>query len=336
MKRECRHTYARDSFLSFLLLAFIGACSDSPSGAAGLERNSGTQADARDTCDADVCALTFPFQETTSERAKARTYRLEVAEAGLFAGEASVGSEVCLSKSKGVTSCLGKGVHAAAAWLTAGRYYVTVTSPAASEAPVEVSFGFTTSVGAGENAMHQDVARAGLQAFSVAFAKHDTEKLIYAVTDYALPSDKKREWVVDLRTSEVLWHLYVAHGENTSKKSDPNLSATFSNIEGSHQSSLGMMRSAETYTGDFGYSFRLDGLEPGYNDLVRPRDIVVHPWFGSTPKYVEQNHKAAPTFGCPAVDQGLPKSFFDALSGGVLHWYSFPDGDWSEHTTYRL
>ena len=52
----------------------------------------------------------------------------------------------------------------------------------------------------------------------------------------------------------------------------------FSNTNDSHQSSLGLMRTGETYYGSYGYSLRLDGLEDGYNDAVRSRAIVIHPW----------------------------------------------------------
>ena len=46
--------------------------------------------------------------------------------------------------------------------------------------------------------------------------------------------------------------------------------------EGSHQTSLGLFRTADTYVGSNGYSLRLDGLEPGVNDRARERAIVMH------------------------------------------------------------
>ena len=42
------------------------------------------------------------------------------------------------------------------------------------------------------------------------------------------------------------------------------------------ESHLHLMRTAERYTGSYGTSLRLDGLEPGFNDAVRSRAIVIH------------------------------------------------------------
>ena len=311
-----------------LYLSGCGSAESAPTSAADAGTKPGTEA-----CLADKCLGTFPFAETLTDATSARTartYAIDVTAEGLFAVEVSEGFYVRVTRRSDLTDCVSCGPQRAAAWLAKGRYYVSVRSVETKSA-LDVKLSHTSGV----PSMSEVVAKAGLQAFSIAFAKGDTKKLIYAMTDYSLPSNERRQWIVDLRTSEVLWNLYVAHGEKTSKGTDPNISAAFSNINGSHQSSLGMMRSAETYTGDYGYSYRLDGLEAGYNDLVRPRDIVVHPWFGSTPAYVAKNHIAAPTWGCPAIDQGLPKEFFDTMSNGILHWYSFPDGDWSEHSTYQ-
>jgi hypothetical protein len=79
---------------------------------------------------------------------------------------------------------------------------------------------------------------------------------------------------VDLRPEQkklVLRDL-VAHGSNSGE----NFATQFSNREGSYQSSLGLFRTQESYEGTHGYSLRMDGLEPGFNDLARDRAIVIH------------------------------------------------------------
>lgn len=304
----------------------------------------------------DVVLRDFPFSEALSagsytQRALSaytcgdrrahvapeRVYQIEVAEDGLLAVEAPSGVDVYVARTTNFSDCVRGGAAQAAVWLPRGRYYVSLDSRTqAPRGSGEVKLGLTTPSALVSEGMSLDVARRGLQAFSVAYAKGETKKLTYAMVDYGKPSNEKREWVVDLRTSEVLWNLYVAHGEKTSAPGDKNRAAFFSNISESHQSSLGMMRSGPTYQGDFGYSYRLDGLEPGYNDKVRARATVVHPWFGSTERAVQMNGFAAPTWGCPAVDQNLPRAFFDRMANGVLHWYSFDDGDWSVRTKYRM
>src|SRR5262245_32333207 len=92
------------------------------------------------------------------------------------------------------------------------------------------------------------------------------------VIDYSRPSTERRLWVLDLRTGETLRHELVAHGQG----SGGNLASSFSNAPDSHQSSLGLFVTGDTYVGQNGYSLRLDGLDKGFNDLARDRAIVMH------------------------------------------------------------
>jgi hypothetical protein len=91
-----------------------------------------------------------------------------------------------------------------------------------------------------------------------------------AVIDFSRPSSERRLWIFDLDKEELLLEDLVAHGQ----KSGDNLATRFSNLVGSHQSSIGLFRTAESYSGKHGYSLRMDGLEPGINDRARERAIV--------------------------------------------------------------
>ena len=93
-----------------------------------------------------------------------------------------------------------------------------------------------------------------------------------SVIDYSRPSTEPRLWVFDLASHALLFEELVAHGRNTGG----NVASAFSNRSGSNMSSLGAFRTAESYVGANGYSLRLDGLEPGFNDLARDRAIVIH------------------------------------------------------------
>ena len=95
------------------------------------------------------------------------------------------------------------------------------------------------------------------------------------------------------------------------------------------------MKAGETYTGSYGYSMRIDGLEYGYNDNVRSRYIVMHGWEGSRPEYVDYFGMVAPTWGCPALDDRLVGTVIDQLSDGALMFFWYPDGDWSQHSTFE-
>ena len=80
---------------------------------------------------------------------------------------------------------------------------------------------------------------------------------IISIIDYSRPSTEKRFYLIDLENKQLLYRCFVAHGKNTGE----NTAKSFSNISGSLQSSLGFYLTGETYTGDNGYSLKLDGLK---------------------------------------------------------------------------
>jgi len=80
---------------------------------------------------------------------------------------------------------------------------------------------------------------------------------LLTVIDFNLPSSEKRMYVLDMIKKKVLFVSYVSHGRNSGE----NYATSFSNRNGSHQSSLGFYRTAGTYQGGNGYSLLLDGLE---------------------------------------------------------------------------
>ena len=136
---------------------------------------------------------------------------------------------------------------------------------------------------------------------------------ILAVIDYTLPSTEKRLWVFDLAKPALLFHELVAHG----KGSGDNVATRFSNVSGTLASSLGLYRAAEVYQGQNGYSLRLDGLTPGYNDRARKRDIVVHgAWYVSR-KHARTFGRLGRSWGCPALDEEVARPIIDALRGGA-------------------
>lgn len=182
--------------------------------------------------------------------------------------------------------------------------------------------------------MDASVAADALYAYGLAWAIGDADHFGYAITDFSLYAGERRQWVLDMATGEVLWNLFVPHGEGSSSASNPGYAVRFSDTNNSHQSSLGMMRAGEVYTGSFGYSMRLDGLENGYNGNVRSRAIVVHPWEGSRREYVDAWGYAADTWGCPALDDRLSADVIDFLADGGLLFFHYPDGDWSRNSSY--
>lgn len=145
-----------------------------------------------------------------------------------------------------------------------------------------------------------------------------------AVIDFSLPSSEQRLWIFDLGSQSLIMRDLVAHGRNSG-----NLESTrFSNVEGSHQSSIGLFRGAESYRGKHGYSLRLDGLEPGFNDLARQRAIVIHGADYVDPSWVESYGRIGRSLGCPAVRQEISSQVVDNLKGGQLVFKYYPDKEW--------
>ena len=93
-----------------------------------------------------------------------------------------------------------------------------------------------------------------------------------AIIDYTLPSRTPRLWVVDLKNKKLLFEEHVAHGQG----SGDDVPNAFSDREGSHQSSLGLYLTDETYEGGNGYSLKLHGLSKGFNESAMQRYIVMH------------------------------------------------------------
>lgn len=145
-----------------------------------------------------------------------------------------------------------------------------------------------------------------------------------SVIDFSRPSTEPRLWVFDLASHSLLFEELVAHGRNTGD----NLATAFSNRSGSHMSSLGVFRTAESYVGANGYSLRLDGLEPGFNDLARDRAIVIHGASYVSPEIARAQGRLGRSLGCPAVRPAIARDLIDRIRGGSLVFAYYPDSDW--------
>lgn len=151
-----------------------------------------------------------------------------------------------------------------------------------------------------------------------------------AVIDYSLPSTQPRLWVFDLDQSRLLYRDYVAHGRGSGE----NYATSFSDTEGSHQSSLGLFRTADTYIGGNGYSLRLDGLEQRFNGRARERMIVMHGAPYVDPAMARRQGRLGRSWGCPALRPAVAQTVIDQLKQGQLLFAYYPDPDWLASSTF--
>ena len=137
---------------------------------------------------------------------------------------------------------------------------------------------------------------------------------ILSIIDFSLPSSEKRMYVLNIKAKKVLFHTLVAHGAKSGNK----FATSFSNRNGSHQSSLGFYLAQETYYGSNGFSMRLDGLEKGINDLARQRAIVVHGADYCSWDVVKSTGRLGRSYGCPALPREVSKPIIDTIKNGSL------------------
>ncbi len=145
-----------------------------------------------------------------------------------------------------------------------------------------------------------------------------------AVIDYSRPSTDKRMWVFDAAGERLLYNEHVSHGQG----SGGNYATRFSNVEGSHATSLGLFRTAETYYGGNGYSMRMDGLDAGFNDNARMRAIVMHGAWYANPDMIRKQGRLGRSQGCPALREGIAREVIDALKGRQLVFSYADDAQW--------
>ena len=170
-----------------------------------------------------------------------------------------------------------------------------------------------------------------LQARTCAAAYGDIEgDSRLAVIDYSMPSTEKRLWVFDLASGDVVFNEHVAHGQG----SGGNMTTAFSNNDGSHQTSLGLFRTAETYHGGNGYSMRMDGLDVGYNDNARDRLIVMHGADYVNPAATASLGRLGRSWGCPAVRRAVAQDMIDLLKDGQLLFSYYPEQDWIDSSRF--
>ncbi|EXJ11917.1 MULTISPECIES: murein L,D-transpeptidase catalytic domain family protein [Nitrincola] len=210
--------------------------------------------------------------------------------------------------------------------LTVSSLVIMSSSVVAS--PFDQSLNYSLSLQA--PALNKVVLDKAIAAMQCATSNGLTPSDRLAIIDFSKPSSEPRLWIFDLSKKRLLMEELVAHGQN----SGDNFATEFSNIVGSHQSSIGLFRTQESYFGRHGYSLRLDGLEPGVNDKARERAIVIHAADYVDPEWVARQGRIGRSQGCPAVRPEIAQEVVDQLKGGQFMFSYFPDQDWLDNSAY--
>jgi hypothetical protein len=151
-----------------------------------------------------------------------------------------------------------------------------------------------------------------------------TDPSTLTVIDYSKPSTAKRLWVFDLRSHELLYEELVAHGQG----SGDNLATVFSNTPETHQSSIGLFETKDTYVGKNGYSLRLEGLDAGFNDRAMERAIVIHGAPYVSKDFARAHGRLGRSWGCPALPEAVAREVIDRVKDSGLVFAYYPDQRW--------
>jgi len=96
---------------------------------------------------------------------------------------------------------------------------------------------------------------------------------VLTIIDFSQSCKNKRMYVIDLYKKALLFNTYVSHGRNTGNE----YAERFSNMPGTFQSSLGFYITENMAIGSkVGLSLILKGIEKGFNDKAREREIIIH------------------------------------------------------------
>lgn len=147
-----------------------------------------------------------------------------------------------------------------------------------------------------------------------------------AIIDYTAPSTERRFFLIDRNSGNVAKY-YTAHGIGSG---GGDYAYKFSNTKDSRQTSLGFYLTGETYTGSYGKTLRMYGLQRS-NDQAYNRDIVLHgAWYVGedfinmlNPKTGKPFGRLGVSWGCPALSPAMAQKLIPYLEGGsiIFHYH---------------
>lgn len=163
----------------------------------------------------------------------------------------------------------------------------------------------------------------GYQAYEYAKKRNITKSRYLVIIDFSRPANQQRFYVIDMKTKTIIASLGVAHGVN----SGGWYPTKFSNINGSKQSSLGVMITGFMYGEKGNLRLKLIGLE-SVNDNVFKRHVVIH-----QATYVHKNGATGVSWGCPAIPFGND-ALIKLIGSGTLVFTYYPDQTYLDNSRF--
>jgi hypothetical protein len=145
------------------------------------------------------------------------------------------------------------------------------------------------------------------KSFLITHSEYNQE-LVFLI-DMKIPSAKFRIFLYNLKSDSIVKKGLIAHGSGSVYSSD---SLVFSNTPNSYQTSLGSYKIGNSYSGNFGKSYKLHGLDKT-NDKAYQRLVVFHPYTCVPDE--EQDYFICESLGCPMVSNQFMTSLYSIIDG---------------------
>jgi L,D-transpeptidase-like protein len=155
------------------------------------------------------------------------------------------------------------------------------------------------------------------------------KRSVLSICDFSQSSREKRMYVIDVKHKRLLYRTYVAHGQN----SGDEYATSFSNEPDSYKSSLGFYVTQRTYIGHNGLSLKLNGVDSGYNDMARKRQIVLHGSTYVSDKYMQDFGTLGTSLGCPAIPESVSRPIIRLVKGGSCLFIYHPTDQYLANST---
>lgn len=149
------------------------------------------------------------------------------------------------------------------------------------------------------------------------------------IVDMTKSSNEERMFIIDTHSWQVVHSSLVAHGMKTGDE----YAQEFSNVEHSHQSSLGFFLTGEVYNGKHDMSLKLDGLEYS-NDKARERGVVIHAADYVGHDYIKENGRLGRSYGCPALPHNGYEGVVDKIKEGSCFFIYYPEKDYLKKSKF--
>ncbi|MEZ4807730.1 MAG: murein L,D-transpeptidase catalytic domain family protein [Flavobacteriales bacterium] len=168
-----------------------------------------------------------------------------------------------------------------------------------------------------EIGLNGQLAEVVFEAGHASVLAHDARSRYLAIADMTQPSTAKRLYVIDLDRKQLVLRTYVAHGSGSGEL----YASSFSNREGSHQTSLGLYRvGAEIVSPKHGAALLLHGLDKGLNCQALSREVIMHGADYVSAEFIARHGRLGRSWGCPALPRADMARAIELLAdGGLLY-----------------